>query len=315
MLALADLLADVGLPPGVLQVLPEHGGPEAVRAGYDFIVLTGGVPTGIAVGRMAAETLTPTAMELSGVDAAFILPGADLALAATALAYGLRLNGGATCIAPRRVFVRADMQADLLSRLLAVLPPPAAIPPATAARLSALLEAAERDGARIVARNPVVLADARPEMALLQEDVFAPWLALTPVADTEAALAAAGLCPYALGASVFGPLYEARALAARIDAGSVCINDLIAPTADPRLPFGGRHRSGFGVTRGAEGLLDMTVIKTVSTRTGRLRPHLDPKFAGDTATLLLMTRLLHGTWSDRWTLLKTLVRQRARPKA
>ncbi len=305
---LAEMLAEAGLPPGLLEILPEAAGPDAVRAGYDYIVLTGGVPTGIAVAREAAETLTPTAMELSGVDAVFVLPGADLALTASALAYGLRLNGGETCIAPRRVFVHQEMEADLLSRLLPLLPPPAAIAPRTQARLALLLDDAERGGARIVARNPAILAAASPTMALLQEDVFAPWLALVPVADTAAALEAASHCPYALGASVFGPTSDALRLADQIDAGSVCINDLIAPTADPRLPFGGRKLSGYGVTRGAEGLLEMTVIKTVSTRAGRFRPHLDTRFSGDARTLLLMTQFLHGTWDDRWTKLKSFRR-------
>ena len=54
------------------------------------------------------------------------------------------------------------------------------------------------------------------------------------------------------------------------------MNDVIVPTADPRLPFGGRKHSGFGVTRGAEGLLEMTVLKCVTVRRGRFRPHLDP---------------------------------------
>ena len=304
--ALAALLAQAGLPEGLLTVLPEDAGPDAVRAGYDFIVLTGSAPTGVAVARVAAETLTPATMELSGVDAVFVLPGADLPLVAASLAYGLRLNAGSTCIAPRRVFVPRALEADLLSLLLARLPPPAAIPAATAARLADLVADAERQGARVAARNPTVLAGATPEMQLLQQDVFAPWLALTPVADAEAALEAADLCPYALGASIFGPQPEATALAARIRAGSVCINDLIVPTADPRLPFGGRGQSGYGLTRGAEGLLEMTVAKTVSTRRGRFRPHLDARFSTDAPKLLALIQLLHGTWADRLNALKAL---------
>jgi acyl-CoA reductase-like NAD-dependent aldehyde dehydrogenase len=151
-----------------------------------------------------------------------------------------------------------------------------------------------------------VLAGARPEMALLQEDVFAPWLALVPVRDEAAALEAADACPFALGASIFGPAEAARRVALRVRAGSVCINDLIVPTADPRLPFGGRGRSGFGVTRGAEGLLDMTVPKAISTRTGRFRPHLDAKLGADAGKLLTMIRLLHGDWQERWSAVKAL---------
>ena len=133
-------------------------------------------------------------------------------------------------------------------------------------------------------------------MPLLQQDVFAPWLALVPVADMAEALAHDAACPFALGASVFGPAAEARALAARLRAGSVCINDLIVPTADPRLPFGGSARSGFGRTRGAEGLLEMTALRTVSERAGRFRPHLAAATPLDAPRFAAMARLLHGSW-------------------
>jgi acyl-CoA reductase-like NAD-dependent aldehyde dehydrogenase len=159
-----------------------------------------------------------------------------------------------------------------------------------------------------------IVAGAAPGLRLLREDVFAPVLSLVPVADTEAALSAARLCPYALGASVFGPEAPARALAARVQAGSVCVNDLIVPTADPRLPFGGRGRSGFGLTRGAEGLLEMTVAKTVSIRRGRLRPHLDPPRPGDEARFAALITTLHGAARERMAALRGLVRPRRLPR-
>ncbi len=146
-------------------------------------------------------------------------------------------------------------------------------------------------------------------MALLRHDVFAPWLALIPVDTPEAALAAAAECPYALGASVFGPAVAAQAIARRVAAGSVCVNDLIVPTADPRLPFGGRGRSGFGSTRGAEGLLGMTVVKTVSERRGRFRPHLAPPTTNDAARFAGMTAILHGGWRTLWNTLRVLADQ------
>ena len=127
-----------------------------------------------------------------------------------------------------------------------------------------------------------------------------------PVSDPEAALAAAAQLPVRLGASIFGPPAAARDMARRVRAGSVCINDLIVPTADPRLPFGGRGRSGFGVTRGAEGLLEMTVPKVVSTRTGRFRPHLTASTAADADRYAAMTTLLHGGWGERWTAIRSL---------
>ena len=306
--AFAEILHRAGLPPGLLQLLPPDSGPAAVAAGFDRIVLTGSAETGIRVLQAAAPTLTPCTMELSGSDAVFVLPGADLTLVASCLAYGLRLNGGATCIAPRRVFVPHDLAPDLEARLLALLPviPTAATPAPIAARLAALLDQAATMGARIHhpgPGRPAILADARPDMPLLQQDVFAPWLALIPTTDTESALSADATCPFALGASVFGPLPEARAIAARLRAGSVCINDLIVPTADPRLPFGGSARSGFGRTRGPEGLLEMTAIKTISTRR-YFRPHLAPATPADASRFATMAALLHGNWKTAWTTLR-----------
>ena len=318
MLALAALLAEAGLPSALLHVLDEGlaTGIAAVRAGFDRLLLTGSAETGERVLAEAARTLTPATMELSGSDAVFVLEGADLDLVARSLAYGLRLNGGATCIAPRRVFVSPVLASGLERALLALVAdiPAARVPAGVAARLDALVADAVGQGARLCTPSgtglPTVLADATPAMRLLQEDVFAPWLAFVPVPDADAALAAAASCPFALGASVFGPEAAAVALASQVRAGSVCVNDLIVPTADPRLPFGGRGRSGFGVTRGAEGLLEMTAIKTVSIRRGRFRPQLDAPRPDDATRFGHLLALLHGNWRERRTAVRELVRGR-----
>jgi acyl-CoA reductase-like NAD-dependent aldehyde dehydrogenase len=300
--ALAAILAEAGLPAGVLQVLDDSTdtGAAAASAAFDRIVLTGSAETGRAALAAAAPRLTPATMELSGNDAVFVLPGADIEAVAAALVYGMRLNSGATCLAPRRVFLmpaEAERLAPALSARVALLrlsPPP----PVVAARLERLVAEAIAQGARLLhgpaETGALILADARPDMRLLREDVFAPWLALVPVADMAEALAAQALCPYALGASIFGPEPEARAMAARLHVGSVCINDIIVPTADPRLPFGGRGLSGFGVTRGAAGLLEMTVIKTVSLRRGRFMPHLAEARRTDARRYAGLIALLYG---------------------
>jgi len=89
---------------------------------------------------------------------------------------------------------------------------------------------------------------------------------LVTVPDMDAAVRAANSCRFALGASVFGPPAVARSVGRRLRAGCVVVNDLIVPTADPRLPFGGAGASGFGATRGAEGLLEMTRAQAVVSR-------------------------------------------------
>lgn len=324
---LADWLADAGLPDGLFHVLGEtlaHA-DAALEAGPDLVVLTGSAETGRRVQERLAPRLIPSIMELSGSDAVFVLPGADLDLVARALAFGLRFNGSATCIAPRRVFVPHDLAAGLEWRLaerLAAIPP-APVPLPVRHRVARLAAEAVAAGARAIGRlpspesamAPLALAAARPDMALLSEDVFAPVLALVAVEDMEEALAQAARCPYALGASVFGPERTARALAARVDAGSVTVNDLIAPTADPRLPFGGRRCSGWGVTRGAEGLLEMTRVKTVSLRHRGPHPHFDGPDPGDEAMLRGLLGAAHGVGAERraaWSGLARAVWERAR---
>lgn len=306
-------LIEGDLPPGLCTVLGET--TEAARAALDgpidHVVLTGSAATGARVLEQLARSLTPSTMELSGADAVFVLPGADPAMVADALAFGLRFNGGATCIAPRRVFVTGDarpaLEAALVPRLEAL--PAVAVRAAVRDRLRAALGEAQEGGARLrpsapdLARGaiaPFAVFDADPRWQLLRADLFAPFLSVVEVPDLETALAADQACPYALGASIFGPERDARALAERIDAGSVSINDLIVPSADPRLPFGGRGRSGFGVTRGAEGLLAMTVVKTVSVRSGRFRPHYAAPSADQDAAALAWLDLAHGTgWHRR----------------
>ena len=284
--ALADCLQAAGLDSGLCRVLPESAGAgeASIEAGVDKVVLTGSAPTGRAVLAQLAPRLVPATMELSGCDAAFVLGDADLRLVVDALLFGLRLNRGRTCMSPRRVFVMRDRAQELERALAAAVQGSGrmSVDAGTEARLHELVGEALEQGARLIAGDvagpqvqvPLILAGASPEMQLLQEDVMAPVLSLVSVRDADEALAAADRCPYALGATVFGSEVSASRLAGRINAGVVVINDMIVPTADPRVPFGGRGQSGFGLTRGAEGLLEMTTVKVILERGGRERPHL-----------------------------------------
>jgi aldehyde dehydrogenase (NAD+) len=122
--------------------------------------------------------------------------------------------------------------------------------------------------------SPTIVLDARPEMALCRQASFAPLMAVLPFDTLDEALYMDAQCPYALGASVFtGNPARGVQLASQLRAGSVAINDVIVPTVHPATPFGGRGESGWGVTQGAEGLLEMTVPQVVSVRGGKFRPH------------------------------------------
>ncbi len=211
---------------------------------------------------------------------------ADPAAAAAALAFGLRLNGGATCIAPRRAFVAEPLADALEVQLRAALADvgPVVLPPRTAALARELIVEARAGGARLVCGagpdaehrlHPIVLAEAKADMRVARTALLAPMLALISVRSDAEALALARRCPLALGASVFGRDEAAAAtLARRIDAGTVVVNGVVVATADARAPFPARGASGFGVTRGPDGLLEMTRPKVVLRVAGRVH-HLN----------------------------------------
>jgi aldehyde dehydrogenase (NAD+) len=316
--ALREVLVKCGLDPALLQLLDEspQAAAGAIAAGVDKVFLTGSAATGASVLSQLAAQLTPAVMELSGCDAVFVLPGAAMDRTIAALLFGLRLNGSATCMAPRRLFLVGDhpgMVPALIDQCKSL--PAVALAARTQAQLADLLEDARRQGGSVLIGGSIeslryaVISRATPEMRIANSDLFAPVLCIFDVPDAKAAIAAHAPCPYALTAAIFGPEREARALASRLPVGTVLINDLIAATADPRVAFGGRKSSGFGVTRGREGLLEMTALKTVIVqRSGDLRayrpttPDHQPFFAA------YLEAVHGGNWLARWNGLCRLVR-------
>jgi aldehyde dehydrogenase (NAD+) len=316
---LREMLLEAGLNAELLTVMSSsvESATAAISAGVDHVVLTGSADTGKSVLRQLAETLTPATMELSGCDAVFVLPGADVAHTIRALVFGMRLNGSCTCMAPRRVFLvgfeaseAARFEGLLATQLDAI--EDVSVPEKTERLVRELIEDAQAQGARDLLSGveesggrgllaPTLLVGATPEMLCMQTDVFAPMLSVMRTADFDEALAANAACPYALSASLFGPEREAVRLASRIPAGTVLINDVIFPTVDPRVPFGGRGRSGFGVTRGAEGLLAMTTPKTIQVQRMRLGWNYEPTTSEHVGLFAGLAALLHaGGILRRW---------------
>ncbi len=277
-----EILAAAGLPEGLLRVTGDaaEDGIAELHRGVDKVVFTGSAAAGKAVARLAAETATPVVAELSGCDALVVLPSADFARVADAVTFGMRLNGSATCMAPRRLFLVGSGFDDLIERLRTRFAsmPAVDLAYATKRQLRADLDEAQSSGASVIGAigQPILVLHGRPEMRIAQADIFAPVLTVLQVADTPALLQADSLCPFGLTISIFGQEQEARLLGRQLCAGTILINDLIVPTADPRVPFGGRRASGYGVTRGAEGLQEMTAVKTVLARRGNDRRHYEP---------------------------------------
>jgi acyl-CoA reductase-like NAD-dependent aldehyde dehydrogenase len=316
-----DVLRDAGLPMEVLTVADESVGAarNAVAEGPDKVIFTGSSMSGQSVLAELARTSTPAVVELSGADAVVVAPSADLAKVAKAVAFGLRLNGGAVCMSPRRLFAERSTMARLRPLLEAELAkvPAVALDQRTAARLSELLDEAVNAGGTLCGvldpetQLPLLVDHATAGMSITRSDFFAPVLSLIEVASMLQVPELYAQCPYGLGVSIFCDKRnekKARVLAGLLKTGTVVINDVIAPTADPRVPFGGRGDSGYGVTRGAEGLLEMTAVKTILVRRGGSMRHLDPTSENDTAMFAGLIGAVHGRGVSRWTALKQVIR-------
>ena len=316
----AGALYSAGLPRELVVVTEDtvEAGEAAIRGRVDKVVFTGSAENGRAVLRVAAERMIPCVVEASGCDAVVVLPSADLERVVKALVFGLRLNGSATCMAPRRVLVMGRRAEELVSRLARAVEcvPAVMLGPAVWEQVMGLLAEAEASGAMVIGEmegsemRPVLITNANLKMKIARADVFAPVLSVIAVDGVEGVLAAQDACPFGLTAAIFGEEREARAMAARLEVGTVLVNDLIVATADPRVPFGGRRMSGFGVTRGAEGLLEMTAVKVVSVQRGRGTRAYEA--TSEEHTEMFDGLILAGhspTWRQRWRGLKQMVRR------
>lgn len=317
------LFLDAGIPPALLQKLPatREGGAQLAEADVDHVVFTGSDRVGRKLAARLGERLIPSTLELSGIDAMFVLEDADMAMALHAVWFGVTLNRGQTCIAVRRVFVPRKMLSEgFLERFLEFSGSSkrksasrSALPNNQREWIQALLDAAKtHTGMRIrvmhspwpstadapnqIIDAPVFLISPDATPAICREPVFGPVATFIPYDSIDHAIALSAQCPFGLSASIFTKdIAKAKELASRIRAGSVIINDALAPTAHPDTPFGGRGDAGWGVTQGREGLLGMTVPQVVTVRKGSFRPHFDDAANPDPATATILGGLLKAS--------------------
>ncbi len=276
----ADLFEAVGLPEGVLTVLTGDGetGAALIEAGVDKISFTGSVATGRVVGEACARQLIPCTLELGGKDPMVVCADADLDNASGAAVAGAFFNSGHYCSGVERVYV-VDEVADAFTRK--VVERVAKLRQGVSGEFDVgavfwprQLEIVERHvsqaverGARVLAggrRNPnleglfyepTVLTDVTHQMDLMREETFGPVLPIVRVADEEEAVRMANDSVFGLGAMVWTrDAHKGLELARRMDAGSVCINDMSMTYGALEAPFGGRKQSGIGQVNGETGL-------------------------------------------------------------
>jgi acyl-CoA reductase-like NAD-dependent aldehyde dehydrogenase len=151
-------------------------------------------------------------------------------------------------------------------------------------------------GNTCMAPHAIIVHDriTRPLAAALEKQGIRADAIFSVKSDAEA-LQIASYDEHGLGAAIFSRDEKAaEAFARQLPTGFVTINDIIVPTADPRLPFGGVRGSGFGVTRGAEGLLEMTYPQPIAIRRARFLPHLEKPQRNDAELFAAFARLTHG---------------------
>ncbi len=302
-----NLMQKAGFPAELVRLLPEDPtrSIQAIRNGVDKVILTGGMTAGRAVLAECAQSLIPATMELSGLDALIVRADADPQRVVDAIQFGLSLNRGETCIAPRRIYLHQSVADSVLEKLAALKPAsqPTPISATTAERIRDSIErgaspvVGKLDASTLELTYPLILNQVAEDSLLWTEDHFSPIAALKVVRDDEEGFQHLAKTGFALAASIFtNDLSAARRLQGRIPAGVVTVNDLIAPTADPRLPFGGRQHSGFGVTRGEEGLLEMTTPRVFIERSSHSwAPHLEGEHPDNAQLFLHFIRIGHGS--------------------
>ncbi|GAA0387791.1 aldehyde dehydrogenase family protein [Microbispora corallina] len=288
--ALAEIFQEVGLPPGVFNLVSGYGPVvgEAIAAhpDVDMVSFTGSTRAGRRVAALAAETVKRVALELGGKSANVILPDADLETAVKAGVAGAYLNSGQTCSALTRMLVHWDQYDDavrLAAGFAASYTP--GDPFAEGTRLGPLVSAAQRDrvvryinrgqeeGARLVIGGtdnpmdrgyyvePAVFAGVSPGMAIEQEEIFGPVLSVIPFGSEDEAVEIANGTPYGLSGAVWASTEEkALAVARRLRTGQVAVN---GGRFNPLAPFGGYKHSGVGREMGDFGLEEYLEVKAI----------------------------------------------------
>ncbi len=300
---LDEAIAAAGFPDGLVVTVQGEGdvGQALVESPIDKGLFTGGIQNGRHVLTELAKRGIPAIAELSGFDAAIVLPDAPRESAVNALLWAGFVGVGQTCVAVKRVYVVGDPLpwAEALgsrAKELRVGNPasePVDIGPLISemarSRFDQTVRRSEAAGARLVTGGralpghgwfyaPTVLLADNDEAESVLEGCFGPLMIVRGFATADEALAAANRSQYALAASVWGrDRHEVNRVASRLDAGMVTINDAVTPSALASAPFGGAKASGFGRTRGVLGLREFVYSQTVQSRSpGGFRPHLFP---------------------------------------
>jgi acyl-CoA reductase-like NAD-dependent aldehyde dehydrogenase len=289
-LALVEVLNGV-LPADVLSVVAGErgvGARLAAHPGVDKLMFTGSTATGQAIIRSSADTVKRLTLELGGNDAGIVLPDVDPRAIAQDLFWGAFINTGQTCAALKRLYVHDDVYDEVCAALVEVaraMPMGRGLdeqnvlgPLQNRAQydvVARLVDAARESGAKVLLGGDpdpdapgyfyptTIVADVDDDNPLVAEEQFGPALPIVRYLDVDDAVAMANALDVGLGASVWSSDRDAaRAVAARLEAGTVWINS--HGGVHPMIPFGGVKKSGYGLEFGVEGLKAVAVPQVIN---------------------------------------------------
>jgi aldehyde dehydrogenase (NAD+) len=278
-LLFTELLAESGLPPGVINCVTGAGGSVGAALVGDSrikaVSFTGSTSVGKSIQLAAARCLTPTQLELGGKNPAIVLPDADLDLAVAEIVKGAFACSGQWCTSTSRVIVLEEIAARLTERLLAAVralavrdgfAPDCGMGPVCGAKqredILRYVEQGKAEGARLLVGGvalagagydagcfvaPTVFDRVTEEMSIAREEIFGPVLVIITVPTFDEAVRVANGVAYGLSSSIFtNDLRRALTYMERAEVGLAHVN-LMSALKEPQLPFGGIKESGAGL--------------------------------------------------------------------
>jgi succinate-semialdehyde dehydrogenase / glutarate-semialdehyde dehydrogenase len=288
-LAIEEIFCRAGFDDGIFQTLliePEQVEKVIVDPRVKAVTLTGSEKAGSAVASTAAREIKKSVLELGGSDAFIVMPSADFETALSTAVKARTINTGQSCIAAKRFMIADQIYDEFLNQFVARMralkvgdPMDEATeigPLATEHILQGVHDQVQKTiaaGAKLLTGGnriqgpgffyePTVLVDVPKESPAYREEVFGPVASIFRVRDADEAIELANDTPFGLGSSAWtNDREEQKLFASELDTGMVFINAMVA--SDPRLPFGGVKRSGFGRELGAAGIREFTNTKTI----------------------------------------------------
>jgi acyl-CoA reductase-like NAD-dependent aldehyde dehydrogenase len=278
-----------GVPEGVFQTLT---GDSTIAetlidsSGINAVTFTGSVPIGAKVAQRATSQLKKTVLELGGSDPFIVCEDADIEKTTTGAVKGRFINCGQSCIASKRFivdkriadqftekFVQKAEKLRVDNPLLEDTDMGPVVNAKSLENIDRIVKASIKEGAELLTGGekvkdkgyfyrPTILKKVLPKMEIVQEEVFGPVAPIIVTNDEKEAIKVANDSKFGLGASIWTQdLEKAEKLSAMMESGIVTVNNMVV--SDPRVPFGGVKKSGFGRELSRYGMLEFVNIKSI----------------------------------------------------